>query len=158
MYDLAVPPVLQALGQGQRLLAMATPEMLQARLAPGMFDCAAQFAVLASFGIRATFPMTTLAAPTLSDDPAEALATAIAAVAALSPADFTGSEARIITHRAGFADLTQPAPDYLQRFALPNLWFHLAMAFAILRQEGLQIGKADFDGLHAYPQDFTFDD
>ena len=74
----------------------------------------------------------------------------------LKPADFDGANARIISHRAGFADLTQTAPDYLHQFALPNLWFHLTMAYATLRHAGVPLGKADFDGLHSYPAGFSF--
>ena len=44
-------------------------------------------------------------------------------------------------HRFKFA-----VPDYLVRFALPNFYFHCSIAFAILRSQGLQIGKRDFLG------------
>jgi uncharacterized protein len=30
------------------------------------------------------------------------------------------------------------------------------MAYASLRMAGLSIGKADFDGLHSYPDEFSF--
>jgi hypothetical protein len=56
----------------------------------------------------------------------------------------------MIAHRAGEADLVQDGATYLHCFAIPNLWFHLGMAYAILRTEGLSIGKADFDGWHRY--------
>jgi hypothetical protein len=35
--------------------------------------------------------------------------------------------------------------------ALPNLYFHLVAAYIALRGAGVPLGKADFDGLHAYP-------
>lgn len=44
-------------------------------------------------------------------------------------------------HRLEFA-----VPDYLIRFALPNFYFHCSVAFAILRNRGLAIGKSDFLG------------
>jgi hypothetical protein len=37
---------------------------------------------------------------------------------------------------------------------MPNFLFHASMAFAILRANGIEIGKADFDGLHDYPPGF----
>jgi hypothetical protein len=43
-----------------------------------------------------------------------------------------------------------PAEDFVTRFALPNYVFHHAMVHALLRQAGLPIGKADFDGVHRY--------
>ena len=55
-----------------------------------------------------------------------------------------------MAHRAGEAALEQGAADYVARFALPNLLFHLAIAYAALRAGGVPLGKADFDGLHRY--------
>jgi hypothetical protein len=37
-------------------------------------------------------------------------------------------------------------PDYLLHFALPNYYFHLTTAYAILRYAGVDIGKRDFHG------------
>lgn len=34
--------------------------------------------------------------------------------------------------------------DYLNHFVLPNFYFHLTTAYAILRHSGLEIGKSDF--------------
>ena len=157
MYALSVPPVMQALTQARHLAGTATPAMLSARLHPDMFDCATQFRTVASFALRATFPLTGLEAPKLpKGGPFVVLTAAQGAVGQLTPADFDGAKARRVQHRAGFADLDQSAQDYLQLFALPNLWFHLSMAFAIMRMKGAGIGKADFDGLHGYPQGFSF--
>jgi hypothetical protein len=36
--------------------------------------------------------------------------------------------------------------DYVLQLTIPNVYFHLAMAYAILRQNGVQIGKMDFLG------------
>jgi hypothetical protein len=43
--------------------------------------------------------------------------------------------------------------DYLNHFVLPNFYFHLTTAYAILRQCGLDIGKRDFLG--AIPMKMT---
>jgi hypothetical protein len=42
--------------------------------------------------------------------------------------------------------MTFTGQDYLLQFALPNFYFHLTMAYAILRHNGVQIGKRDFLG------------
>ncbi|KAF2759007.1 hypothetical protein EJ05DRAFT_499430 [Pseudovirgaria hyperparasitica] len=34
--------------------------------------------------------------------------------------------------------------DYVMRFAVPNFYFHLSMVYAILRKEGVNVGKKDF--------------
>ncbi len=79
-----------------------------------------------------------------------------AALVGLEPAEFEGAEVRRIRHRAGFAQLDQDGASFLHLFGMPNFLFHTAMAFAILRSQGIEIGKADFDGLHDYPHGFRF--
>jgi uncharacterized protein len=36
--------------------------------------------------------------------------------------------------------------DYLFYFAMPNFYFHITTAYAILRHAGVELGKADFIG------------
>ena len=48
-----------------------------------------------------------------------------------------------------YADLT--GPEYLEDFLLPNFYFHLVTAYAILRQVGIPIGKRDYM-LHLLPK------
>lgn len=36
--------------------------------------------------------------------------------------------------------------DYLLQMTIPNVFFHVAMAYAILRQNGVDVGKMDFLG------------
>jgi hypothetical protein len=36
--------------------------------------------------------------------------------------------------------------DYLHHFVVPNFYFHLTAAYAILRHCGVELGKADFLG------------
>jgi uncharacterized protein len=36
--------------------------------------------------------------------------------------------------------------DYLMQMSIPNVYFHLAVAYAILRHNGVDVGKMDFIG------------
>jgi hypothetical protein len=36
--------------------------------------------------------------------------------------------------------------NYLTNFALPNFFFHVTMAYALLRKNGVELGKRDFLG------------
>jgi hypothetical protein len=36
--------------------------------------------------------------------------------------------------------------DYLLQMTIPNVYFHIAMAYAILRNGGVDVGKMDFLG------------
>jgi len=62
---------------------------------------------------------------------------------------------RAIVSFAGDA-LPLAGGDYYLLYAVPNFFFHLTMVYAIARQAGVPIGKADFDGFHAYPPGFRF--
>jgi hypothetical protein len=136
--------------------------LLSARLAPDMFTAAEQFATVAGFALRGTYPLTGEPVPEFPDFGLDLsglkarIAFADDHLAALRPEAFEGAETRLVRHRAGFAELEQTGRDYLTLFAMPNFMFHLSMAFAILRQNGAAIGKADFDGLHEYPHGFRF--
>jgi uncharacterized protein len=50
-----------------------------------------------------------------------------------------------ITIPTGAANtMTMPAGQFLTGFVLPNLYFHATMTYAILRHNGVQLGKGDF--------------
>ena len=55
-----------------------------------------------------------------------------------------GSEAREVTIKVGPNDMTFKGLDYLLHFALPNFYFHASTAYAILRHNGVELGKRDF--------------
>jgi hypothetical protein len=63
-----------------------------------------------------------------------------------SPADIDGSEEREITLKLRSGETTFPAIRYLLHFAMPNFYFHVTTAYAILRHNGVPIGKLDFFG------------
>ena len=51
-----------------------------------------------------------------------------------------------ITFPIGDRTMTLKGGDYLLHFSMPNFYFHLTTAYDILRNNGLEIGKADFMG------------
>jgi hypothetical protein len=74
------------------------------------------------------------------------LSRTIAYLDGLSAADIDGSEDRAVTLKAGPNTLSFKGQDYLLKFALPNLFFHTTTAYAILRANGVALGKMDFLG------------
>jgi uncharacterized protein len=150
LYAASVPVFLHYL---PRIAALAGKGDLAARLVDG-FTAGQNLTTAVGFSLRACCPLAGVAVPPLPDPLAAQVAFATQTLHSLSPADF--DPMRRIKHRAGFADLDQSAPDYLHLFALPNFFFHLTMAYAVLRAQGADIGKADFDGLHSYPSGFQF--
>jgi hypothetical protein len=61
------------------------------------------------------------------------------------PEDFAGAEDRRITLPWTEGQWMTGA-EYLIQFALPNFYFHLTTAYAILRHNGVELGKRDFIG------------
>ncbi|RDJ24997.1 DUF1993 domain-containing protein [Bosea caraganae] len=54
--------------------------------------------------------------------------------------------AKDVTFPRGKGEAVMKGEVYLTRFALPNFYFHAATAYAILRENGIQVGKMDFLG------------
>lgn len=75
-----------------------------------------------------------------------AIADARAHLAAFTPEQFAGRDAEPITYDLGMMQPTLPAGQWLSGFATTNFYFHLSMAYAILRNRGVPIGKPDMFG------------
>lgn len=71
---------------------------------------------------------------------------AIDYVKTFKPEQIDGSEGRDIYLNMREGELHFTGIEYLQGFAIPNLYFHCATAYDILRVAGVQIGKRDFLG------------
>lgn len=146
--------VAEAHVQSQRL---EPSSLLDARLAPDMLPFEVQVQIAANFALRACFPLAGEDIPPYGDFPAtfEGLRARITRVLgllkSLRPEQFERSEERVIESKAGNAILALPAPEFLLQYALPNFFFHVTTAYAILRSRGVIIGKAQFDGYHSYP-------
>ena len=62
-------------------------------------------------------------------------------------AKIEGSDAREISVPAGpNRTFTFPGEVFMKNFSLPNFFFHATMAYALLRQAGVELGKMDYLG------------
>ena len=64
----------------------------------------------------------------------------------LKPEQIDGSEDRTVTWKTRTATKSMQGMPYLLNHVLPNLYFHITTAYAILRHNGVEIGKGDFLG------------
>lgn len=167
LYAASVPVFLQALQRLQDWLALmethaahagiAVDATMRTRPAADMFPFGVQAQIVVNFTLRAAFPLAGQARPDYGDFPDDPdglrarIARAVALLRALDPQAFIGAEDRRVRDRAGDADIDLPGDVFLRDYALPNLYFHLTAAYIALRGAGVPLGKADFDGLHAYP-------
>ena len=62
----------------------------------------------------------------------------------LQPAQFEGGEDRTVTWATRSSTKSMQGAPYLFNHVLPNVFFHVTTAYDILRQSGLQLGKADY--------------
>jgi hypothetical protein len=65
-------------------------------------------------------------------------------VESYKPEQFEGAETREITLKIPNMELKFSGLDYLNQWALPNFYFHVTIAYAILRANGVELGKKDF--------------
>ena len=155
MYQASVPVFRHYLARVAEMVEKAGPEALDARIADA-FPASQQFATCAGFALRIACPLAGREVPDLPQALGPRLAVARAMLGAMTSAEFEGAETRLIRHKAGFAEIEQTGTEFLHLYGMPNFFFHLTMGYAALRAAGVPLGKADFDGFHAYPADFRF--
>jgi len=164
LYNVTVPVFRHYLLQLTALINRADGEGadLFSKLVADTFSAAQHFHIAQGYVQRTVFPVIGREAPSLPNKDLSANGIrkcgelVLQQLNALTPGDFEAASERVITHRAGEADLKQKAADYVTLYAVPNFFFHLTMGYATLRQHGLEIGKADFDGHHHYQRGFRF--
>ncbi|MEO8308811.1 MAG: DUF1993 domain-containing protein [Pseudomonadota bacterium] len=69
----------------------------------------------------------------------------IAHIDSFAASDFDGAAARVVSQQRWKGEWMTGA-DYFVQHAIPNFYFHLTTAYAILRHNGVSIGKRDFLG------------
>jgi uncharacterized protein len=125
---------------------------LTARLYPDMLPMGRQIHIACDFAKGCCARLAGLEVPKYEDNEvtfAEFQARidkTIAYMATISAAQIDGQEDRDINITIAGKPVTFKGLPYLVHFALPNFYFHLTTAYAILRHNGVDIGKGDFLG------------
>ena len=126
--------------------------LLKARLYPDMFPLIRQAQIATDFAKGCCARLAGEEVPAWDDTEtsfAELIARvdrAIAYVEGLDPIAFAGAEDRDITLvRRGETSMVKGLA-YLQTQAQPNFFFHLTTAYAVLRHNGVEVGKRDYLG------------
>jgi hypothetical protein len=68
----------------------------------------------------------------------------IAIVEGYKPEQLEGAETREISIKIPDSELKFSGIDYVNHWAMPNFYFHATTAYAILRHNGIELGKRDF--------------
>jgi uncharacterized protein len=162
MYQASVPVFLQGLKNLAAILDKAAGQaaerkidpgvLLNARLAPDMFPLVRQVQIASDHAKGASARLAGIDVPKFEDveksfdDLQQRLVRVTEFVRSIDPAQIDGSEEREITLPIGGQTMAFKGQAYLLHFALPNFYFHLTTAYAILRHNGIVIGKRDFIG------------
>lgn len=162
MYEASIPVFQRALTNLSAILAKAAAHaeakkfdpavLVNARLAPDMLPLSRQIQIAVDHARGAAARLAGLERPPVADTEATLdelqarIASTLAYIGTFSPAQIDGSEAREITLPLRTGEVKLKGQPYLLHFAFPNFWFHVTTAYAILRHNGVDIGKLDFLG------------
>ena len=124
----------------------------QARLYPDMFAFTRQVQLAADFAKNTSARLAGQDPPKWADEEKTfeelqgRIARTLVFVRGLPKADIEAGGERMITLPIRGQPMTFLGNIYLMHFALPNFYFHATTAYAILRENGVELGKLDFVG------------
>jgi hypothetical protein len=163
MYEMLVPTANRMLGNLSTLLEKAeafaaqkkveSSVLANARLAPDMYPLTAQVQIACDMIKAGAARLAGLQVPSFADTETTfpelkaRIAKNLEFINGIDAAKFLGSEDRDIVHamRSG-GEQRFKGLNYLRDFVLPQMYFHVTTAYALLRHNGVEIGKGDFIG------------
>lgn len=164
MHQASVPVFKQMLNSLSNVLAKAEAHatakqiepavFLQARLYPDMFSLVRQVQIAADFAKGVSARLAGVEVPSYDDneqsfaDLKSRISRTLQFIDSLDPAKFTNAAGAEIVLRPGTPKEKKfSGADYLFSYGIPQFFFHVTTAYAILRHNGVEIGKGDFMGL-----------
>ena len=161
VYELTIPVFLKTLSTVERCIDKAIesaeqrsfdPEVLmQARLAPDQFPFLRQVTAACDTAKWAAATLAGKEGPSHPDTETTIvelrarLQTVRTYLESFGPEDYAGAEERACTH-SWMQGRSMRGSDYVNEFVLPNFYFHVSLAYAILRHNGVPLGKIDYLG------------
>jgi hypothetical protein len=161
MYDASVTTITRALTNLIHVLEKGaahaeakkidSPVLVGARLYPDMFPLSKQVQIASDVAKIGTSRLAQVEPPKWEDnektfaDLIERLRKTIAHLATLKPEQFDDGS-RMVTFPTQGDSKTWPCSRYLFQRVLPNVFFHCATTYDILRHNGVELGKSDFLG------------
>ncbi|AJP74432.1 DUF1993 domain-containing protein [Sphingomonas hengshuiensis] len=162
LHALTVPPLRRGLTQLAAILEKGRafaeeqgfpPEtLLEARLAEDMATLIRQVQLASDSAKFAGARLAGITPPPMADtetsfaELADRVAATIAFLDTIPPEAMQGREETDVTLKTSSRSFEFKALAYLQRFALPNFYFHVTTAYAILRHKGVPLAKPDYLG------------
>jgi hypothetical protein len=126
--------------------------LLASRLAPDMFPLTRQVQIACDIAKNAVARLAGQEPPRFPDTETSfeelhaRIARTVDYLKSIPPGALEGAETRDIKLTAGERTLEFKGLPFLQHWAIPNVLFHATTAYAILRHNGVELGKRDFLG------------
>lgn len=165
IYAASIPVFKQMLGGLKAVLSKAETHaaekkidpnaLLQARLYPDMFPLLRQVQVATDFAKSVSARLAGVEVPKLEDteqtfaDLQTRINTVLAFMEGLEVSKFDDAATREIVTQAGTPKEKRfTGQSYLLNYGLPHFFFHTTTAYAILRHNGIEVGKKDYIGTY----------
>lgn len=162
MYDHIIPPFTRSLKALDAILVKAEAYcaakkidpavMLSLRLFPDMLPFTRQVLIATDHAKGAASRLAGAEVPSFPDTEATfaelraRIGKTLDHLASFKAEDYAEAAGRTIVVKTRTAELSFPAATYLASYAVPNFYFHMTTAYAILRHVGVELGKTDFLG------------
>jgi hypothetical protein len=162
IYEATIPPLKRALGNLASILEKGEEYadakkiehqvLLNSRLFADMYPLIRQVQIATDMSKGAGARLAAIDIPKYEDNETgfaelqARIAKTITFLDAIKPAQLEGAEAREITISIRKTDLKFSGQDYLLKWVMPNVYFHVTTAYNILRHNGVNLGKQDFLG------------
>ena len=156
MYDASIPPLIHMLGSLSSILAKGEAhggiDPNDARLAPDMLPLKNQIFIAADGAKGCGARLAGVEIPKFEDTETTfpelqaRIAKTVAFLKGLDAKAFEGSETKEIVLKFPNTTFEFSGVDYVKNFVLPNTYFHITVAYAILRSRGVALGKGDYLG------------
>lgn len=163
IYDATIPPLVHALSNLSLILKKGEeyahaknvePQiLLNARLFIDMYPLTRQIQIATDMSKGAGARLAAIDIPKYEDNETSfaelqaRIGKTIAFLNTINPEQLQGAETREITITVRKLDIKFNGQDYLLKWVLPNVYFHVTTAYNILRHNGVELGKRDFLGL-----------
>ena len=156
LYQSSVPGFVAMLANISNWLDKAAAQLdesalLEARLAPDMFALPRQIQIASDSAKGAAAKLTGTDAPAMPDTEAsfaelkERCAKTIAYLKGIDAAAYdAGASREVVMNFPNGGGMRFDGTTYLSGFVVPNFYFHASMVYAILRAQGVKIGKFDY--------------
>ena len=160
MFDATISPLKRALNNLSHILKKGEEYadakgiehaiLLNARLFPDMYPIISQVTIATDMSKGAAARLAGLEVPKYEDTETTfaelqaRIAKTIAFIDSVKPAQLEGAETRDITITVRKTDLHFNGQDYLLKWVMPNVYFHVITTYNILRHNGCELGKPDF--------------